>query len=84
MPIGKDGYENCTHVPVEITPLLSAFSPPIIASPPVLPQSPGGAVANMGGVMDFNGGSLFDDNSAFGDEGGDGGAIFSDEGGVIT
>ncbi|CAM9822187.1 unnamed protein product [Ascophyllum nodosum] len=46
--------------------------------------SPGGAVANMGGVMDFNGGSLFDDNSAFGDEGGDGGAIFSDEGGVIT
>ena len=40
---------------------------------------------NNGGVMDFNGGSLFDDNYASGSgDGGNGGAIYNTNEGVIT
>lgn len=40
---------------------------------------------NSGGVMDFNAGSLFDSNLASGSgDGGQGGAIYNEDGGVIT
>lgn len=45
----------------------------------------GGGVYNIGGVMDFNGGSLFEDNIATGSgDGGEGGAIYNTDGGVVT
>ena len=37
------------------------------------------------GVVDFNAGSVFEENSADGSgDGGDGGALYNDDGGVIT
>lgn len=40
---------------------------------------------NAGGVMDFNAGSLFEGNYASGSgDGGQGGAIYNGDGGVIT
>lgn len=48
-------------------------------------QFRGGAIDNEGGVMDFNAGSLFEGNAADGSgDGGQGGAIFNGNGGVIT
>ena len=45
----------------------------------------GGAIHNDGGVMDFTAGSLFENNFAGGSgDGGQGGAIFNANGGVIT
>eukprot|EP00903_Cladosiphon_okamuranus_P007798 g7547.t1 len=45
----------------------------------------GGAIMNAGGVIDFNAGSLFEKNVANGSgDGGRGGAIFNEDGGVIT
>ena len=48
-------------------------------------QSRGAAIDNEGGVIDFNAGSQFERNFADGSgDGGDGGAIYNTNGGVIT
>lgn len=48
-------------------------------------QLQGGAIRNDGGVMDFNAGGLFEGNRARGSgDGGVGGAIYNQDGGIIT